>query len=149
MTSGGVMIATLLHHFYGAILYATPWRHHLALIALPVLATLIVSYGVHERRGRTRVGRASMYVFVVLTAVFSVALIGLFEGGYNHLVKNVLYFGGASPAVLGRLFPAPRYEMPDDVVFEATGILQFVVALAAAYYTLMYWRESGRRTAAV
>lgn len=148
MTSAGVVVLTVIHHVYGAVIYSTPWRHHIALIALPVLAALFVAYHVHTRHPRTTAGRAAMYVFTVITTLFSVGLIGFFEGGYNHLVKNVLYFGGASSSLLGRLFPAPTYEMPDDLLFEMTGILQFVVAFAAAYYTVRFWREGRRRTAA-
>lgn len=146
-TSAGVIILTLVHHIYGAVIYATPWRHHVALIALPVLAALIVAFGVHKRHAQTFAGRTSLYVFAVTTSVFSVGLIGLFEGGYNHLLKNILYFGGASRTVLGRLFPLPRYEMPNDFLFEVTGTLQFAFAVAAAYYTFHFWSESRRQTA--
>lgn len=44
--------------------------------------------------------------------------IGAFEGLYHHVVKNVLYFGGASPALLAPLFPLPTYEMPNDAFFD-------------------------------
>lgn len=147
VTSAGVIVLTLVHHVYGAVMYATPWRHHVALIALPFLAALIVAFSVHKRRAQTFAGRTSMYVFAIITSVFSVGLIGFFEGGYNHLLKNILYFGGASRTVLGRLFPSPQYEMPNDFLFEATGILQFVVAVAAAYYTFHFWSESRRQMA--
>src|SRR5690606_20450143 len=100
-----VIVLTLVHHVYGAVIYETPWRHHIALIALPVLAALLVTYIVYERHRQTRAGRISIYVFTVVTAMFSVGLIGAFEGGYNHFLKNVLYFGGASESILRRLFP--------------------------------------------
>jgi peroxiredoxin len=57
-----------------------------------------------------------------------------FEGLYNHVVKNLLSFGGASSALMTRLFPAPTYGLPNDVFFEITGILQVVPAAAAAWY---------------
>ena len=50
----------------------------------------------------------------------------------GQFVKNLLFFGGASPEVLGRLFPSPTYEMPDDVWFEISGVLQAPVAVLAA-----------------
>lgn len=56
----------------------------------------------------------------------------MFEGAYNHALKNILYFGGASDAVFSWLFPAPAYEIPNDLIFETTGIAQFVVAVMAA-----------------
>jgi len=61
-------------------------------------------------------------------------MIGTFEGLYNHVVKNLLYFGGAPSALMLRLFPAPTYEMPNDVFFEITGVLQVVPAALAAWY---------------
>ncbi len=68
-------------------------------------------------------------------------MIGFFEGGYNHLVKNILFFGGAHQATLHQLFPGPEYEMPNDLWFEVTGILQFFIGLWAAYYLFKTWRE--------
>jgi hypothetical protein len=142
LASAGVLILTVFHHVYGAALYATPWRHHVAVLVLPVLLVLIFAYGVHQRQPQTWFGRASLWLFIVLTLLVPVGLIGLFEGGYNHLVKNMLYFGGVSRATFDQLFPAPRYEMPDDLWFEVTGVLQFFVGLWTAYYLSRLWRES-------
>ncbi len=83
-----------------------------------------------------------MWVFVILTLVVPIAAIGFFEGGYNHLLKNVLFFEGAHQATLDRLFPGPEYEMPNDLEFEATGILQFFIGLWATYYLFRLWREA-------
>ena len=71
--------------------------------------------------------------FCLVDALIPVLGIGFFEGGYNHVLKNALYFSGASPPLLARLFPPPVYELPNDGLFEATGILQFVVGLVAGY----------------
>ena len=79
---------------------------------------------------------------IVRTLLVPVGLIGFFEGGYNHGVKNVLYFGGLPRATLDQLFPPPRYEMPNDLWFEVTGILQFFLGLCAAYYLWKLWWES-------
>lgn len=37
---------------------------------------------------------------------------------------------------MDRLFPQPLYEMPDDLVFELTGILTIVVAIPASIFRL-------------
>jgi hypothetical protein len=37
--------------------------------------------------------------------------------------------------LMHRLFPPPTYEMPDDVFFEVTGVLQLFAVLPAIYYT--------------
>jgi hypothetical protein len=84
-------------------------------------------------------------LFVLGTLGVAVVMIGTFEGLYNHVVKNLLYFGGASPALMMRLFPRPTYEMPNDVFFEITGVLQVVPAALAAWhqYRMVSTRASG------
>ena len=144
LASSSIIILTVIHHLYGAAIYATPWRHHVAVIALPVLLVLILAYGVYRWRPLTLLSKISMWLFMVLILLFPVGLIGLYEGGYNHLVKNVLFFGGVPRPTLERLFPPPTYEMPDDLWFEVTGVLQFLIALWAAYYLYRLWRESRR-----
>jgi hypothetical protein len=71
----------------------------------------------------------ALWLFAAAAFVFPFAMIGLFEGGYNHALKNALYFGGASPELLAALFPPPTYELPDNVLFEASGVAQLVLAV--------------------
>jgi hypothetical protein len=71
-----------------------------------------------------------------VTLVVPVLLFGAFEGVYNHAVKNILFLAGASIETMHRLFPPPTYELPSDLFFEATGVLQIVPAMAAGYYLL-------------
>ena len=75
-------------------------------------------------------------LLVAVTLVLAVGLIGVFEGGYNHAAKLLLFFGGAAPDTMNRLFPPPTSEMPNDVFFEVSGVLQFLVALVAARTSL-------------
>lgn len=43
-------------------------------------------------------------------------------------LKNILFFSGTSTSTLQEMFPAPTYEMPNDLFFEVSGILQgFIV----------------------
>jgi hypothetical protein len=141
LASASVLILTVLHHFYGAAIYGTPWRHHIAVLVLPVLLVLLLAYGAQRWRPRTWLSRAGLWLFLGLTLVVPIGLIGVFEGGYNHLVKNVLFFGGVPRATLERLFPPPAYELPNDLWFEVTGVFQFVIGLGAAYYLLRLWQE--------
>ena len=122
--SVGVIVLTVIHHLYGAALYDAPFRQHVAFGILPVLLVLILAHWVHRRRSLTSLGRVSLWVFMAVTLIVPVGMIGLFEGGYNHLVKNVLYIGGASRATLDQLFPPPAYEMPNDLWFEVIGTLE-------------------------
>jgi hypothetical protein len=107
------------------------------LLVRPMLIVLVLTYGVHRWRPLTMFDRAALRLFIVLTLPVPVGLIGFFEGGYNYMVKNVLYFGDLPRATLDQLFPPPRYEMPNDLWFEVTGILQFFLGLCAVYYL---WR---------
>jgi peroxiredoxin len=120
------LAVTAVHHVYGGLVYATPWRVHGAAAAV-LLAGLIVEL---HRRGARRL----LVAVVMITCVLA---LGVFEGLYNHVIKNALYFAGAPHAWLVRLFPPPTYELPDDAVFEITGIAQavaggFAVAACAA-----------------
>ena len=74
--------------------------------------------------------------------VFPFAMIGLYEGGYNHVLKNVLYFGGASPELLAALFPPPAYELPDSALFEVSGIAQLAPAVPGIHQLYKLVSES-------
>jgi len=126
--SVALMVLTSIHHAYGAIRYNTPWRLHILMISIPVIIFTIIFYYWFLKKG-VRTGSPFFWVYLVLTFVASVALIGLFEGVYNHLFKNALFYTGASSQTLTYLFPPPTYEMPNDFWFEFTGMLQGFVAI--------------------
>ncbi len=143
-----VLILTSVHHAYGAYIYDSPWRLHIVPIAA-LAAALIVGARVVLRRASTgATGTIAFWVFSLVTLIVPVVVIGLFEGGYNHAAKDLLYFGGASSEVMQALFPPPAYELPDDFFFEVTGLLQFVLAVVAGYflYSLLWTRWGGRQT---
>lgn len=124
-----VLLLTIGHHLYGASLYGTPWRAHMAHLGTMGILVMLAAMAAAWKWEGTRVGRGAYWVFMIVTGFFPVAWIGLFEGGYNHLVKNALYFGGLPREWMLRLFPPPTYELPNDLIFEVTGVLQFFVAL--------------------
>ena len=74
---------------------------------------------------------------------FPVIAIGFYEGLFNHVVKNLVYFG-LGEASARTLFPGPIYEMPDNFIFEATGILQFPLAVLAGVQALRLARSIRR-----
>ena len=130
-----VLALTVVHHVYGAMLYHTPWRLHVA-VAAPIAGLAIVRalYLGGSRRG-TPSGARWTWIAVAMVLILPVGLIGLVEGGYNHLVKNLVYLGWGE-TVARTLFPPPAYEMPHDLLFEASGIAQLPLALVAAWLTL-------------
>jgi peroxiredoxin len=129
-----VLLITSIHHAYGAYIYNTPWRYHAVLVAGVTAPLIFGALAVLRSRRSGLLRTLAQGLFVLGTLGVAVLMIGTFEGLYNHGVKNLLYFGGASPALMMRLFPPPTYEMPNDVFFEITGILQVVPAAVAAYY---------------
>jgi hypothetical protein len=134
VASVGTMVLTTLHHIYGAIIYETPFRLHIAFIAIPVIAVLFLTYWVFHKYLTKWFGKLSFWMFLLTALLFPIGIIGIIEGGFNHLLKNILFFGGSSQAILEKLFPPPTYEMPNDFWFEFSGILQFFIALYAAFY---------------
>lgn len=128
----GVMLLTSVHHAIGAVVYRTPWRLHVLFAAIPVSVALLAAFAVHRRRPGRLAGRIAAGVVIALVTIFSVALFGLFEGVYNHVLKDALFGLGAPPELMRALFPAPRYVMPDNLLFEVTGVLQAWPAVAAA-----------------
>lgn len=160
----GVIALTGLHHAYGAVIYDTPWRLHILEVGIPVglivAGALLVAYW---RRGSV-LGRVALYAGLAAIAIFPVALIGLYEGGFNHVVKNAVFLGfgvdgvaamsavGHNPAVaaiiqlaLGpdayaEMMETSLFEPPGDVFFEATGVAQAAVAVVAAWSAIRLWR---------
>ncbi len=115
---------TAVHHAYGGVLYATPWRLHGAAAAVLVGGLLIA---LARARSRTAAFALAALVFAI-----PVAAIGAFEGVYNHLLKNVLFVAHAPRWLLLAMFPPPAYELPNDALFELSGIAQIVPAAFAA-----------------
>lgn len=141
--SVAVMLLTTVHHLYGAAVYSTPWRHHVAVISIPVIISILVLLFLFRRYAGTVVGKITFITFIGVVLALPVAWIGMFEGGYGHTLKNALYFGGASRSLLDSLYPAPLYKMPDNTFFEATGIMQFFVALLVIVYAYLLIKPSG------
>ncbi|HEY7529919.1 MAG TPA: hypothetical protein VIC56_04510 [Gemmatimonadota bacterium] len=110
-------------------MYDTPWRAHVVFPAAAWGLAAAVCLLALRRRPRSRAASAALGVFTAGTLLFPIGFLGLFEGGYNHVLKDALWLGGASPAVTTRLFPPPTYETPDDVFFEVTGVLHLPLAI--------------------
>jgi hypothetical protein len=130
-----LMVITLLHHFYGAVIYHTPWRNHVLFVSIPIIGITILLKN-YLSKHQFDVKSFWFWLFWIIILIPSLALIGMFEGVYNHILKNIMFFGGASNALLTQLFPPPKYEMPDDFIFELTGILQGILVAPIAFYLI-------------
>ena len=145
----GILLLTSVHHAYGAYAYDTPWRLHVVLISALVGMAILVLRPLLRRPAGSALGEIAFWTFTAIVLVVPIGLIGLFEGAYNHGVKNMLYVGGASPTLMTRLFPPPTYELPNDLFFELTGTAQAVWGVIAGHQLFAWIRERRRRRATV
>lgn len=136
-----VLVLTSIHHAYGAVVYDTPWRMQMvtvgALGSLAIAACLFVAWN-HEGRP---LARAALWLGLAIIAVLPVVSIGVFEGAYNHVLKNLVYLAG-NQSLYRQMFPAGTYEVPTDWFFEVTGIAQFPLAVWAALAALRLLRPA-------
>lgn len=129
----GVLLLTTVHHVYGGIVYNTPWREHAAIVAVVTGLFMVGLLRIHRSSFGERGGQIAFWLFVIVTLIVPVLFVGVVEGGYNHVLKNILYFTSSDRSLLERLFPSPTYEIPNDAFFEITGVLQFPVGLVAGW----------------
>lgn len=125
-----VYVVTAFHHFYGAAVYNTPWRKDVGVNGGVTLLICLAFYYLYRRHNK----KLYLILYGIVHFLFFGLLIGLFEGLYNHVVKNIVYFAGMKLEIFRKFFPDPPYELPEDFIFESTGILQFFVGAAAIYY---------------
>jgi hypothetical protein len=124
--SNTMMIVTSVHHAYGAVVYDTPWRLHILMMSIPVIIfTVVVNQFLMKREYRWK--KLSLWFFGAIILIFSCLSIGGFEGVYNHALKDILFFSGTDKTLLDKLFPPPAYVMPNDFLFEATGVMQAAI----------------------
>lgn len=125
-----ILLLTSVHHVWGAYVFDTPWRLHTVFVSIPVAAAivgLLYLAGV----GNSRNARLARWIAIAVIAAFPIIAIGFYEGGYNHVLKNVLFFLGGEGAARAT-FSSSMYEMPSDIFFEATGVLQFPATIFAS-----------------
>jgi hypothetical protein len=137
---------TSAHHIYGGALYGTSWRIVMSLgVFLPLLAlTLFLQY-----QSVKRSSRLLLTAFTALSVTWIVG-IGLYEGGYNHVLKNILYFGGAPEGVMLKMFPpefggTKLYETPNDFIFESSGVATTFVALVMLRFLVPFAKQQWKR----
>jgi hypothetical protein len=124
--SNVLMLITSIHHIYGAIIYDTPWRLHVLFISVPVVAINLLVSLLLKKLGPN--WHKLLYtVNALMNFIFSVVLIGAYEGVYNHIFKNVAFFSGMSKSALDQLFDPKKYVLPNDFFFEFSGVAQGIV----------------------
>ncbi len=135
-------LLTTVHHVYSSTLYAPDgsitgvfagaWRAHGFLVFLvPVVVGLAaLAVYAHSRR------KGWLHLYGAINSVVFIGLIGIWEGGWNHLAKLVFFALGAErffsygPAWLLQF---PTVQPPTDLFFEATGVLTLCFGLLNAW----------------
>jgi len=82
--------------------------------------------------------------YLLISLIVFGLLIGMFEGFYNHTVKDILFFSGLNGATWRSMFPAPTYEVPDNLIFESTGVAQFLIGLVQIYFLYKVYKTYNR-----
>jgi hypothetical protein len=120
---------TLWHHVYGGIVYASPAR---LFIALGMTGALALTLGL-LMQCQVKQSQAALRTLTLIVALVWVAMLGFFEGGYNHAYKDALFLAGVPAARAAVLHPnimgGEYVYPPDDLLFETSGVLQLVAAL--------------------
>jgi hypothetical protein len=128
------LLLTSVHHAYGAVIYSTPWRLHVLFVTGAAALVMLGALAVERAHPSDSLRIAARWLFVAVVLSIPVLFFGVFEGFYNHVLKDVLFFAGLPANEMVRLFPPPRYEMPGDAFFEITGVLQVVPSALAALH---------------
>ena len=90
-----VAAVTSVHHAYGAAVYHTPWRYHAVALAMAAVTVLLAAQRVSRAAVGATARRVAWWTFWGVNAAVFVALLGAFEGLYNHALKDLLYFGSS------------------------------------------------------
>lgn len=90
-----------------------------------------VCFLVARLRAHRPSGRIAISAFFVLAVAVCILWLGLYEGGYNHGMKNLAYAVHLPASVFNVLFPPSLYEPPGDWFFELSGVLQLPLGLFA------------------
>jgi hypothetical protein len=135
-----VVLFTSIHHIYGGYQYDTSWRIIMPIFFfLPMLLfTLFLQYRVVKNQNVI-----TLIFFSALVFIGWIGALAFGEGGYNHLLKNILYFGNASEELLTKMFPpefgsTKLYEKPNDWFFESTGIFTMVFGFYISHYMIKF-----------
>ena len=128
---------TIGHFAYGAQVYDDPGRLH---VVGPAVVFLVATVGVIALFLR-RPNKFRLAVVVLCAAVPYVGIFGLFHGAYTHVLKDLLFFAGASDQTLQKLFMSPDYVRPDNIAFEFSGVLGFVAAIFVSYWLVRLVRQ--------
>ncbi len=135
-------LLTTIHHVYsstfiepdGSItgVFAGQWRAHGFLVFLVPVVIGLGALLAYRHRG----DRRWLHPYALVSGGVFTGIIGIWEGGWNHLAKLVVFALGLQDSYAygpSWLLQFPAVQAPKDVFFEATGVLTLVFGLINAY----------------
>jgi hypothetical protein len=149
-------VLTSVHHVYSSSFIAPDtgltgpfrgsWRSlGFLAFAVPLLVALGALHA-YARSGR----RPWIHLYGVLSGGVFSALVGVWEGGWNHAAKLAAFAHGLQGSYAYGptwLLQFPAVQPPRDVFFEATGVLTLVVGLWNAWALWRVVAEARRPSA--
>jgi hypothetical protein len=147
-------VLTSVHHVYSSTFIAPDtglagpfrgsWRSlGFLAFAIPLLAALGALHA-YARSGR----RPWLHLYGLVSGGVFTALVGVWEGGWNHAAKLVVFAHGLEASYAygpSWLVQFPAVQPPRDAFFEVTGVLTLGVGLLNAW---MLWRVFAARSRA-
>ncbi len=135
-------VLTSVHHVYSSTFIAPEtgiagpfrgsWRSlGFLAFAVPLLAALGALHA-YARSGR----RPWLHAYGLIGGGVFTALVGVWEGGWNHAAKLVAFAHGLQGSYAygpSWLLQFPAVQPPRDAFFEVTGVLTLVVGLVNAW----------------
>lgn len=142
--SNWLMVTTSVHHIYGAYIYDTPERLHVLAISIPVMVLTYFFDGYFRKKAPPH-KKIMVLLYAMVILVPSLLLIGVLEGVYNHILKNILFFSNVPEDTIINSFyyfyddkSTEMIEMPNDAIFELTGIAQGLLVIPLAIQFIRY-----------
>jgi hypothetical protein len=133
---------TIGHFGYGAYLYDDPSRWHVVgpgLVFLVAVAGLASLYA-------ARPGHVQRWLFTAAVALPYLGMFGAYHGAFQHGLKLILYQVGVTPERLATIFDSPDFAVPNDLLFEVSGISTFFASILVGYFLLRFLRRRGRHS---
>lgn len=130
---------TTIHHIHsGLVLHPDSAALHVVLNEMVLIPATCLSMYFYLRNN----SRLALMIYIAIAALGFIFL-GLYEGGWNHTAKVIGYLRINSPSM-----PIDEILPRDNIHFwfyELTGVLTFICAMVASWYSLRFYLATKRR----
>jgi len=134
-----VLAATdTVHHLHAALVLGYESALHAAIIGLLLTPIALAMFWYFRKNGQ----QAFVVVFLIIVVV-CILIPGVFHGGWHHAVKLIIAFGTSDyENSIEQLLPGDNLHL---WFYEISGVIEFIVALVCAYFTIAYFRDKPKQ----